>query len=262
MRNKFVRIIAALMLAVFCTASFTIAARADQVNKVVSLGANLNDQQKNEMLALFGVDKDDVQILEVTNAEERAYLEGLVSEEKIGTRAISSAYVEILEEGSGISVETRNITWVTKEMYANAMVTAGVENAKVIAAAPFEVSGTAALTGIMKAFEAATGEELSDEAKQAANEEIITTGELAEDIGKDEAASLVQEVKERIVKENITDPEQIRRIIIEIAGDLNINITQEHIDKLADLMERISKLDLNVDNISEQLKNINKGLKR
>ena len=82
MRNKFVRIIAALMLAVFCTASFTIAARADQVNKVVSLGANLNDQQKNEMLALFGVDKDDVQILEVTNAEERAYLEGLVSKEK------------------------------------------------------------------------------------------------------------------------------------------------------------------------------------
>ena len=262
MRNKCVRIIAALMIAVFCTASFTIAARADQVNKVVSLGANLNDQQKNEMLALFGVDKDDVQILEVTNAEERAYLEGLVSEEKIGTRAISSAYVEILEEGSGISVETRNITWVTKEMYANAMVTAGVENAKVIAAAPFEVSGTAALTGIMKAFEAATGEELSDEAKQAANEEIITTGELAEDIGKDEAASLVQEVKERIVKENITDPEQIRRIIIEIAGDLNINITQEHIDKLADLMERISKLDLNVDNISEQLKNINKGLEK
>jgi len=262
MRNKFVKIVAALLLAVLCTANFTVAAKADQVKKVVSLGANLSEQQKNEMLALFGVNKDDVQILEVTNDEERSYLEGLVSDEKIGTRAISSAYVEILEEGEGIAVETRNITWVTKEMYANAMVTAGVENAKVIAAAPFEVSGTAALTGIMKAFEAATGEKLSDEAKKTANEEIVTTGELAEEIGKDEAASLVQEVKERIVSEKITDPEQIRKIIIEIAGDLNINITQEQINKLADLMERISKLDLNVDNISKQLKNINKGLEK
>ena len=91
---------------------------------------------------------------------------------------------------------------------------------------------------------------------------MITTGELAEDIGQDEAASLVQEIKERIIKEKITDPEQIRKIIIEIAADLNINITQEHIDKLADLMERISKLDLRVENVSEQLKNINKGLEK
>jgi len=111
-------------------------------------------------------------------------------------------------------------------------------------------------------FETATGEELTEEAKQAASDEMITTGELAEDIGQDEAASLVQEIKERIIKEKITDPEQIRKIIIEIAADLNINITQEHIDKLADLMERISKLDLRVENVSEQLKNINKGLEK
>ncbi|MGI6140743.1 MAG: DUF1002 domain-containing protein [Caldicoprobacterales bacterium] len=262
MNNKLKKTLVVLLLAVFCIAGFSTFARAEEDNIVVSLGANLSDQQRKEILALFGVEEGEVKILEVTNQEERNYLEGLVSDEKIGKRAISSAYVEILEEGEGISVETRNINWVTKEMYANALVTAGVENARVIAAAPFAVSGTAALTGIMKAFEEATGEELTEEAKQAANEEMVTTGELGEDIGQDEAASLVQKIKERIISEKITDPEQIRKIIIEIAADLNINITQEHIDRLADLMERISKLDLSVDKVSQQLENINKGLEK
>lgn len=250
-----------ILLVVLHIMSLSTVALADAA-KVVSLGANLNEEQKSQIMALFGVTSDEVIMLEVTNQEERDYLGGLISDEKIGKRAMSSAFVEILDDGEGISVETHNINWVTKEMYANAMVTAGVENARVIAAAPFQVSGTAALTGIMKAFEEATGEELSEDAKKAANEEMVTTGELGDDIGKDEAASLVQEIKERIIKEKITDPEQIRKIIIEIAAELNITITQEHIDKLADLMERISKLDLSVENISKQLENINKSLEK
>jgi len=259
--NKLRKIIISILTLVALIGGFSSVALADGT-EVVSLGANLSDQQREQILDVFDVDEDDVIIIQVTNQEERAYLEGKISEEIIGKRAFSSAYVELLDDGEGIIVETHNINWVTKEMYANAMVTAGVENARVIAAAPFPVSGTAALTGIMKAFETATGEELTEEAKQAASEEMITTGELGEDIGQDEAASLVQEIKERIITEKITDPEQIRKIIIEIAADLNINITQEHIDRLADLMERISKLDLSVDNVSEQLKNINKGLEK
>lgn len=262
--KKFLRRTLAVLLALLVSFSFSNLALADSVEgkKVVSLGANLNEDQRAQILALFGVKEGEALMLEVTNQEERDYLGGLVSDEKIGKRAISSAYVEILEEGEGISVETHNINWVTKEMYANAMVTAGIEDARVIAAAPFSVSGTAALTGIMKAFEEAIGEELSEEAKKIANEEMVTTGELGEDIGKDEAASLVQKIKERIIREKITDPEQIRQIIINIAGDLNINITDEHIEALAKLMERISKLDLSVENVSKQLEKISKGLQK
>jgi uncharacterized protein YpuA (DUF1002 family) len=249
----------AFLLTIFIAIIIPLSAFA-QDKPVASLGANLTKEQRQEMLDLFHANESDTRIIEVTNQEERTYLEGLVSEDKIGTRAISSAYVEILDEGKGIQVETHNINWVTKEMYANAMVTAGLENARAIAAAPFQVSGTAALTGIIKAFEEATGENLSEEAKKAANEELVTTGKLGEDIGQDKAASLIKEIKERIIKENITDPQQIRNIIIQIAGDLNINITQEQIDQLAGLMERISKLDLNVEKISGQLANISKGL--
>lgn len=223
---------------------------------VVSLGANLTQAQREQMLELFGVKEDEVTIIEVTNEEERDYLEGLVSDKTIGTRAISSCYVKPLAEGEGIIVETHNITWVTREMFANAMVTAGVENAHVIAGAPFDVSGTAALTGIMKAFEKAEGENLSEEAKKIASEELVTTGELGDEIGKDEAAELIRKIKEKVVSSQIKDSEDIRRIIIEISGELNINLTQEQIDQIVKLMEKIRNLDLNVENIREQLNKI------
>ncbi|NLU50113.1 MAG: DUF1002 domain-containing protein [Syntrophomonadaceae bacterium] len=70
---------------------------------VVSLGADLAEAQRQEMLDYFGVKKatGSLRIIEVTNQEERAYLHGLVSEEVIGKRAISSAYCEILGPGEG-----------------------------------------------------------------------------------------------------------------------------------------------------------------
>ena len=231
-----------------------------QVEEVVSLGADLNQQQQEQMLKLFNVKADEVKIIKVTNQEERDYLEGLVSSDKIGTRAISSAYVAPLDEGEGLVVETHNISWVTKEMYANAMATAGIENARVVAAAPFSVSGTAALTGIMKAFEEISGDELDEEAKKIANEELVTTGELGEDIGKDEAAALIKEIKERIIRERIKNPEDIKRIILEIAKELNIQLTEEQINQIIELMKKISKLDLDIDKITSQLKKITEGL--
>ena len=248
--------ILSLGMALMLLLLFPLTALADAEDIVVSLGGDLNESQQNEMLKLFGVDRDEVKILTVTIDEERQYLGGLVSDDKIGKRTISSAYVELLEKGEGIEVDTHNITWVTREMYANALVTAGVENAKVIAAAPFKVSGTGALTGIMKAFEAVTGKELDEEAKEAANEELVTTGELGEVIGKDEAAALIKEIKERIAELKTKDEGEIRKIVIEISANLNINLTDEQIEQIVQLMKKISNLDLNVEKIASQIEKI------
>ncbi|HZK57667.1 MAG TPA: DUF1002 domain-containing protein, partial [Clostridia bacterium] len=180
-----------VMLNIFAYADNTI---------VVTLAKNLDEAQRNQILDLFNVSEGTVKIIEVTNEEERRYLEGIAPEEQIGKITISSAYVEVLGEGSGIDVETYNISWVTKEMYRNALVTAGVKDAKVIAAAPFSVSGTGALTGILKAFEQASGKKISEEQKKTANEEVIKTGELGEQIGKEKATELVKSVKEKVVE--------------------------------------------------------------
>jgi uncharacterized protein YpuA (DUF1002 family) len=228
--------------------------------KVVTLGKNLNEDQRKQMLNLFNVSKDEATIIEVNNEEERKYLEGVASEGQLGKITISSSYVELLEEGSGIDVQTYNISWATEEMYSSALITAGVRDAKVIAAAPYPVSGTGALTGILKAFEQATGIEISEDQKKVANEEIIQTGELGEIIGKEKASELIREVKEKVIEKNVKAPEEIKKIIIEIAGKLDINLNTNQIKEITKLMEKISNLNLNTEQIKEQLKGIGQKL--
>lgn len=211
-------------------------------------------------MEIFDVDEREAIIIEVNNEEERKYLEGVASEAQLGKVTMSSSYVELLKEGSGIDVETHNISWVTEEMYQSALVTAGVKDAKIIAAAPFPVSGTGALTGILKAFEQATGEKISDEQKKVANEEIIQMRELGEKIGQEKASELIKIVKEKIIETRTKDSEEIKKIIIEIAGELDIKLSVEDIQKIIKLMEKISSLDLDTKEIKEQLKVIGKKI--
>ena len=244
------KILASLLLVVVTTTSVMASGKA-----VISLGKDLNESQRTQMKDLLGADEN-TKIIEVTNAEERKYLGDFVDSKIIGTRAISSAYAETLEEGAGIQAEVYNVTWVTKDMVINSLATAGIKDAKVKVAAPFDVSGTAALTGIIKAFENATGEVVSEEKKEIANEEIAKTGELGQDIGKDEAAELVKVVKEAVVKNDIKSQADIEKVIADSAQELKITLTDEQKQKISELMSKISSLDLNVDDIKSQLKNI------
>lgn len=118
------------------------------------------------MLKYFGVNKDEVVILEVNNQEERKYLQGVATEAQLGKKTYSCAYVEPTKSGSGINVKTANITWATPAMVATTLSTAGLTDADVVIAANFPVSGTGALTGIMKAFEDATGKPLEEDKKR------------------------------------------------------------------------------------------------
>ena len=155
-----------MMAAVLTCASVPMVAKADN-SKVVTLGANLSDEQKKSMYEYFGTSSDKVETIEVTNADERKYMEGIASEEQIGTRTYSCSYVEPTGSG-GVQVKVANLTFVTSSMIASTLLTSGVENCNVVAASPIEVSGTGALTGIMMAYESASGEKLSEDQKAAA----------------------------------------------------------------------------------------------
>lgn len=257
MKNKkFIKYMTLILSFVFI---FNTMVYADS-STVVTLGKNLNKDQRKQILDIFNVDENKTTIIEVNNEEERQYLEGVASEEQLGKITMSSAYVEILEEGSGIDVETYNISWVSKEMYQSALLTAGVRDAKVIAAAPFPVSGTGALTGILKAFELATGKTISEEQKKVANEEVVKSGLLGEDIGQEKASELIRVIKEEIIKKGTKDPEEIKKIVVDIAGKLDINLNVENIENLSGLMQNISKLDLNTEQIKGQLKDLGQKL--
>lgn len=250
----FNRVMTFLLIFVMAFSS-VVFADAEENNVVVCLGKNLSESQKNQMLNYFDVDKN-TDIVEVTNEEEKEYLGKYVDKKLLGTRALSCAYVEKLDEGKGIEVETHNITWVTEDMYRNALVTAGIKDAKVIVACPINVSGTAALTGIMKAFEDVTGENLTKKEKETASEEIAKTAMLGDKIGPEKASELIEDVKLDVVANDIKSKKGIRRAVEAAAEKLGVELTDEEIDEIVGLMKHISKLDLNLEDIKVQLKDI------
>ena len=252
--KKFKKIIPFVVTLSLFASCLPMVAKADS-SKVVTLGANLSDEQKNDMYEYFGTSADKVETIEVTNDDERKYMEGIATESQIGTRTYSCSYVEPTESG-GIQVKTANLTFVTSSMIASTLTTSGVENCNVVAASPIEVSGTGALTGIMMAYETASGETLDEGQKEAATEELVTTGELADAIGQEEATDLMNNIKQEVIEDGITDEGEIQDVVEDNADKLNITLTQEQLDKIVALMEKISQYDYDVKALKDTLENL------
>lgn len=246
MRRNFKRALAGVLAGVLLIQS-PIVALADS-EKVVTLGADLTEEQKAAMLQYFGVSENEVTIIEVNNQEERAYLEGIATESEIGTRTYSCAYIMPTNNGE-INVKTAHLTWVSTSMIANTLVTAGIDSCDVIAAAPRDVSGTGALTGIIKAYEKVTDEELDAEKTELAMEELYETADLGSQIGQDEASAIMNEVKQQVLKDEVTDTEDVEDIVKEVAEYYDVNLTEEQTGKVSALMSNIASQDYDYDSI-------------
>lgn len=252
--KKLKRALPVAMAIVLGSTAAPLVVRADS-SKVVTLGANLTDSQKNSMYEYFGTSSDKAEVIEVTNADERKYLEGVAPDEQIGTRTYSCSYVEPTTSG-GIQVKVSNLTYVTSSMISSTLLTSGVKNCNVVAASPIEVSGTGALTGIIMAYEKATGTTLNDDQKAAATDELVTTGDLANDIGQDKAENVMNDVKKDVIEGKLTDADDIQNAVENAAKDNNVTLTQEQIDKISDLMKNISQYDYDVKALKNTLDNI------
>ena len=222
---------------------------------VVTLGENLNEDQRNSMYKYFGTTPEEVTTIVVTHADEVKYMEGIATDEQIGPTTNSCAYVEPTTEG-GIKVKTANLNFVTSAMIASTLTTAGMENCNVIAACPFEVSGTGALTGIMMAYETASGESLDEGQKEAAVEELITTGNLADTVGQEKAAEVMNDVKTEILDKKLTDSGEIGDAVDKIAKKNDVTLSDDQRAQIVALMEKISQYDYNVSALKDTLDNL------
>lgn len=254
MKNFQSKALCLVTTAALLSSCLPMAAKADS-SKVVTLGTNLSDEQKNSMYEYFGTNANEVETIEVTNQDERKYMEGIASEAQIGKKTFSCSYVEPTEDG-GIQVKVANLTFVTSSMIASTLLTSGVENCNVVAASPIEVSGTGALTGIMMAYESASGEELSEEQKAAATEELVTTGELADDMGQDTASNLMNDVKQEVIEKDLTDESEIKSTVEDAADKYDVNLSDEQIAKITALMQNIAQYDYDVKALKETLDNL------
>ncbi|MCD7868516.1 MAG: DUF1002 domain-containing protein [Clostridiales bacterium] len=252
------KLFTALLCAACLTAAGVAPVSADS-SKVVTLGADLTDAQRQTMLNYFNVSSSEVRIIYVTNAEEYEELGGYISSEQIGTRTLSCAYVKPTSSG-GIKVRTANLNYVNGNMIASALSTAGVKNCEVVAACPLEVSGTGALTGVMKAYEQASGVALSSSKKQLATKEMVVTGIYRERIGPRPATLVVNESKTMIIQNNITNVEEITNIVINVLNNNGITvgeeITQDDLDSLISLLQEIAEEGYDYEDVKDTLENV------
>ena len=232
-----------ILLIIVMAVGMIVPAYAENIQSRAVIGADLTDDQIAAVYNAFGIKRGDAIELRVTNGEERQWLQGYVDESLIGTRSISCVYVELLPEGSGMDVTTSNISWCTGEMYISALATAGITDARIIVAAPFEVSGTAALTGVYKAYEDMTGKKLDDLAKLVSTQELTITGELANEIGGMDSTSIVNDLKLMLDETQKMTDDEIRAEIIDIAGRYNVSLTNTQIQQLIDLCRSLEGLD-------------------
>ncbi len=271
MKKKIWKRATATILAAILTFSGTGTTVFADSSEVVTLGADLTEDQKKKMFEYFGVSEDEVYVIEVNNKEEREYLEGIATAAEIGTRTYSCSYI-MPTDADVINVKTANLTWVSTSMIANTLVTAGIKSCDVVAASPIKVSGTGALTGIIKSYESVTDETLDEEKKELAMEELYETGQLADEIGKDEAAAVMNEIKSQVIESKEIDENKIKEILNEVSEYYDVTIPEENANQVTALMSKIGGEDYDYsaiegtmdhlqDKIVEELGTVSKSLK-
>ena len=228
-------------------------------SKVVTIGNDLSDEQEAFILDYFGADLSSSRLIYVTNQQEQEYLGSWIPLSEIGNITISSAYVQPTQSG-GIQVKTANLTYVTGNMLASVLSTAGIKNCNVVAAAPFPVSGTGALTGVMIAYQNAADMALEEEKRELAIREFTVTQKLSGSMGSKEALQLVNAVKMDVIrsgKEQESEPVEV--IVDRVIAILN-GLSEEDRQMLIDLAEQIAEQNYNYEDVRETLERVEKNL--
>ncbi|CDO04503.1 putative secreted protein [Oceanobacillus picturae] len=242
------------------------ASDSDSINEklgapIVVYGDTLSESQREEVRSLLKVaDATAVQEYNVTGEDIAKYING-----DVHSNMYSSAKIVRQEEGNGLTINIvtpENITEVTKEMYANALLTAGVENATVDVASPVKVSGHSALTGIYKAYDV-EGEELDKERMELASDELDVATDLAEKEGMDQekVSELLAEIKKMIAEQNPATKEEVEQIVEDQLNKLNITLSDADRQMLVDLFNRMRDLNINFDQVKNQLEDIASTIK-
>lgn len=228
---------------------------------IVVYGAALSDSQKAEVRELLEI-KDTSKVTEITVTGEDLvyYIDG-----DKNSNMYSSAKITRKEKGEGLvinQVTPENITEVTSEMYANALLTAGIEDAVVDVASPVKVSGHSALVGIYKAYDEGEGTELNQERTEVANEELTLATDLAkkEGLDEDKVSELLTEIKKEIAEQKPATKEELEQLIDEKLQTLNVQLSAEDRQLLIDLFEKMRNLNINFDNVQSQLEDLSKDI--
>lgn len=228
----------------------------------LALGADLSEEQKSTVLSIMGISPEQLEnydVVYVTNAEEHQYLDAYISSAQIGSKAWSSIVIVEREEGSGLNISTTNINYCTVGMYKNALTTAGVTDADIIIAGPNNISGTAALVGVFKAYQQMTGDAVAENVVDAAVNELVITGQLEDSIeglSDEEVEEFIAYIKSVIAENDLSDEGEINEVIDETCRKYGVTLSAQERQQIVDLLLKITSLGIDLDGVVDYAKSL------
>ena len=255
LRNKFKNIAFSLAIIMGIGVATPVFAKSDyNPGDILALGSDLTDAQEAALRKYFNA-PDGTNTIYVT---DKVIIEQLGLDPNDPANyaggCYSSAYVKLLDDNSGINVTATNLTEVTESMLMNALITSGITSADVKVSAPFKVTGTSALSGILAGVEEVGGFEISLKQKETAQKEIETTVEVGDEIGSEEASTIINDIKTEVIKEKPKTEEEIKKIVENIINQYNVNISINAKDSIVNLMSDVNDLGLDYSELKSSLK--------
>lgn len=225
-----------------------------------------NANYKNTVDTFFvnnaGVDLKNVDSKIITASDVNKISGSITGKTYSSDQVFSSALVDLNENDNlEVSVDKSQITTITGDMYLSALKSAGITAGHVYVTSPVEATGESALAGIMNSYEVVTDVEIPDTVKEAANNEIYTQAEIVKnsDVDADELSKMVDDVKEEVQVNNVTDHQTIVNIINNYTVTNNINITNSDIENLATSIEQIQNVQGDINNYQSQVSEVING---
>ena len=177
-------------------------------------------------------------------------------------QVFSSALVDLKENDNlEVSVDKSKITTITGDMYISALKSSGITAGHVYVTSPVEATGESALAGIMNSYEEVTDVEIPDTVKEAANNEIYTQAEIVKNsnVDAEKLSDLVDDVKEEVKVNNVTNHNTIVNIINNHTVTNNINITNSDIENLATSIEQTQNVQGDVNTYQSEVSDVMNG---
>jgi len=228
---------------------------------------NNNAAYKSSMLSYFQSKTDkninDAQTKVITASEVNDISKNVTGLVYPSNKIFSCAMVDLsYNEGVKVVVDKSKVRVVTPQMYANALQSSGIDRGYVVVSSPVPASGEAALAGVLKSYEMAVGTPIPEEAKKASTEELYLETQLVNQTGQsgDNIAQLFSDVKNQTEQQNLQNPEQIKVIVINVASQMNINLSDNQVQQIADSVANSQKVKANLTDFQNELQNISQNV--
>lgn len=224
--------------------------------------ANYKSIVDNFFVSNAGVDLKNVDSKVITASDVNKISSSITGKSYSSSQIFSSALVDLNDNDNlEVSVDKSKITTITGDMYLSALKSAGITAGHVYVTSPITATGESALAGIMNSYEVVTNVEIPEPVKEAANNEIYTQAEIVKnsDVNPENLSKLVDDVKEEVQENNVTDHQTIVNIINNLTVVYNVNITNVDVENLADSIEQIQNVQGDINNYQVEVSDVLNG---